>query len=120
MLSELGLTRIRSALLDSSVGTEEHKEGPPFLSVEALSKVRYLDHERLERTIWVSPLNAYHSAAKVKKFFEEKKCGIVVEVRIREGAKVQGKPSGNRYAFVEFAHPTSVLRALRLASKKKS
>ncbi len=41
-------------------------------------------------------------------------------MRVREGAKVQGKPMANRYAFVEFAHPTSVLRALRLASKKKS
>ena len=27
---------------------------------------------------------------------------------------------GNWYAFVEFAHPTSVLRALKLAAKKKS
>ena len=79
-----------------------------------------LDSERLERTIWVSPLSAGHSAGIVKQFFEQKKCGIVIDVRVREGPRVAGKPSNNRYAFVEFAHPTSVLRALRLASKKKS
>lgn len=43
-----------------------------------------------------------------------------MDVRIKEGPRVPGKPSINRYAFVEFAHATSVLRALRLASKKKS
>ena len=56
----------------------------------------------------------------IKLFFEANKCGVVLDVRVREGSKVEGKPLNNRFAFVEFAHPTSVLRALKLASRKKS
>lgn len=117
--SELGLTRMATAIKDNQKGSEESKEGVPML-LDVMERLPSLDAERLERTIWVSPVLAHHSAATLKRFFENKKCGIVVDVRVREGAFITGKPLGNRFAFVEFAHPTSVLRALRLASKKKS
>ena len=112
---------MRGMLQHSEKKEEEKKETTTAgMEVDALEKVKLLENERLERTIWVSPIPAHITEARVKKFFEEKKCGLVVEIRIREGSKVDGKPAINRYAFVEFAHPTSVLRGLRLASKKKS
>ena len=127
LFSELGLTRMRAMLTSHTHENkeEEKKETKGSglgsgLGVDALEKVRLLENERLERTIWVSPIPSHIHEARVKKFFEEKKCGLVVGVRIRESGKVEGKPALNRYAFVEFAHPTSVLRGLRLASKKKS
>ena len=71
---------------------EENKEAsvsaPTRLGVDAFEKVRLLDSERLERTIWVSPLPSHIQEARVKKFFEDKKCGLVLEVRIRESPKV--------------------------------
>ena len=42
------------------------------------------------------------------------------DIRIRNGPKIQSKPQGNRYAFVEFTETNSVLRALKIAAKKKS
>ena len=128
LFSELGLTRMKGMLKEGGGHTKEEEEEKKEtakglttgLEIDAMEKVKLLESERLERTIWVSPIPSHIQEARVKKFFEEKKCGIVVEVRIRESTKVQGKPAGNRYAFVEFAHPTSVLRGLRLASKKKS
>ena len=125
LFSELGLTRMRAMLKEGASESKEEenketaKEGVR-LEIDSLEKVKLLENERLERTIWVSPIPSHIQEARVKRFFEEKKCGLVVEVRIRESTKVQGKPASNRYAFVEFAHPTSVLRGLRLASKKKS
>ena len=118
--SELGLSRMAAVLQGSKQASEESKEKTSLLELDVLGRLPTLEAERLERTIWVSPVLASHSAATLKRFFENKKCGIVVEVRLREGPSVPGKPLGNRFAFVEFAHPTSVLRALRLASKKKS
>ncbi len=115
MLSELGITRACQMLHE---GGEETKQ--PGLWVDALQKARQLTTDKLERTIWVSPIPHHINEARIRKFFQDKKCGVVVDVRLREGSKVQGKPAANRYAFVEFAHPVSVLRGLRLASKKKS
>lgn len=120
LFSELGLSRMRNQLTDSKEEEKKETASGAELRVDALEKVKLLNNERLERTIWVSPIPSHIQEARVKKFFEQKKCGLVVEVRIRESPKVQGKPSVNRYAFVEFAHPTSVLRGLRLASRKKS
>jgi hypothetical protein len=41
-------------------------------------------------------------------------------VRVRKGAKIPGKPRDNMYAIIEYTHPNSIPRSLRVASKKKS
>eukprot|EP01022_Parablepharisma_sp_SALTPOND_P003502 TRINITY_DN1141_c0_g1_i1.p1 TRINITY_DN1141_c0_g1~~TRINITY_DN1141_c0_g1_i1.p1 ORF type:complete len:1379 (+),score=244.39 TRINITY_DN1141_c0_g1_i1:5896-10032(+) len=91
------------------------------LHVDVFEKVKYLDHEKLERSIWISPIWASDPeiANKIRYFFEEQhKVGVVVDVRLRTGPKMAGKPKANIYAVVEFAHVNSVPRALRVASKK--
>ncbi len=55
------------------------------------------------------------------KFFQKDyECGLIKDVRIRKGQKIPGKPKDNYYAIVEYAHPNSVPRSLRVASKKQS
>ncbi len=93
------------------------------LHVDIFEKIKFLTHEKLERSIWVSPVWANDPEApnKIRTFFEEQqKVGIVIDVRLRTGPKVAGKPKPNVYALVEFAHINSVPRALRIASKKKA
>jgi len=93
------------------------------LHVDAFEKIKYLDHEKLERSIWISPIPSADAeyVNKIRTFFEDQqKVGVVIDVRLRSGPKVHGKPKANIYAIVEFAHVNSVARALRVASKKKA
>jgi hypothetical protein len=56
---------------------------------------------------------------KLKKFFEiTYKCGIVLDMRVRQGRTYPNKNQANLFGFVEFADETSVTRALHLASRK--
>ena len=55
------------------------------MSIDAFDKVKYLDADRLGKTIWISPLNPSITVGTIKKFFEDTKCGIVTDVRIRNG-----------------------------------
>jgi hypothetical protein len=57
----------------------------------------------------------------LKKYFEiTHKCGIVIDIRVRNGKKYPNKRGDNIFGFVEFADSTSVTKALHLASKKKT
>lgn len=98
-----------------------------ILHVDLFEKIKNLTQSQLERCIWISPIwnDSPDTVTRIKTFFEEskepgKEVGIVVNVRIRTGPRIPGKPKANIYAIVEFAHPVSVLRALRVASKKKA
>ena len=93
------------------------------LHVDVFEKIKFLQHEKLERSIWVSPIwqNDPEAPNKLRNFFEEQqKVGVVIDVRLRTGSKIAGKPKPNVYAVIEFAHVNSVPRALRIASKKKA
>lgn len=51
-------------------------------------------------------------------FQKEYECGLVVDVRLRQGKTVPGRSKQNCYAVIEYAHENSVPRSLKLASKK--
>ena len=111
------MTELTSTQLETKIGeTRNH------IFIDEFIKYRYLKTELLARSIWISPLWIQDGIeSHIKQFFEvDKKCGIVTDVRVRTGTKVEGKPGANVYGIVEFAHPNSVLKALRVASKKKA
>jgi hypothetical protein len=77
-----------------------------------------LDQERLDRTVWIHPINQINLAG-LKTFFEiTHKCGIIVDFRVRNGRKYSNKSGENKFCFVEFAEATSVTEALNLASRQ--
>lgn len=93
------------------------------LHVDIFERLKFLHQEKLERSIWVSPMwqNDPEAGNKLRAFFEDQhKVGVVVDVRVRTGSKIAGKPKPNAYAIIEFAHINSVPRALRIASKKQA
>jgi len=83
--------------------------------------VDLLDKEKLDRTIWISPMPAtYANQEKTLGdfFMDSHDCGLVVDVRLRSGKTRAGRPNANTYCVVEFAHENSVPRCLKVASKK--
>lgn len=79
-----------------------------------------METDRMERTVWMQPVVG--QVHEIKRFFEEqKKCGIVVDIRIRKGPKWPNRnETENKFAMIEFADPVSCSRALQVASKKKA
>ena len=70
------------------------------LSIDLLERVKFLDQERLDRTVWVHPISSINLAS-LKKFFEiEHKCGIVLDFRVRNGRKYPNKKGDNKFCFV--------------------
>ncbi len=83
-----------------------------------LEKLKYLDSERLERTIWIHPINSIN-LQNLKQFFEiTHKCGIVLDARVKRARKYPNKAGENIFGFIEFADANSVNKALHIASKK--
>lgn len=88
--------------------------------VDEFRAVDFLVKERLDRSIWISPVTATQSIFNVKEVLNNQECGYVTDVRISKGAKAPGRPQGNVYATVEFADMNSVPRALKVASSQKA
>jgi len=88
------------------------------LHIDVLDKIKLLDTDILERTVWIHP--ATGTTDDIKTFFEvTHNVGIVLNVRERRGTKWPNRAKQeNKFFFVEFADPTSVTRALHLASRK--
>ena len=90
------------------------------ISIDMVEKLKYLDQEKLDRTVWVHPITSINLAS-LKKFFEiEHKCGIVLDFRVRNGRKYPNKSGDNKFCFVEFADAASANEALGLASRGKT
>lgn len=69
----------------------------------------------------MSPLPAHTQPDDLREFFtHQKECGLITDVRVKHGKTIAGKPQGNSYGIVEYAHENSVARSLRVASKKES
>lgn len=97
------------------------KASDRHIYVDSCDKIKYLDQDLLDRSIWISPINANFTPASLKTFFQDTHdCGLVKDVRVYFGKSKPGKPNENRYAMIEFAHVNSVPRSLRIASKKLS
>ncbi len=95
-----------------------YNEDKSKLNIDILAKVKYLEQEKSERTIWVHPIMGIN-LQNLKSFLENThKCGIVLDIRVRRGKKYPNKNGENLFGFVEFADSTSVTRALNIASRK--
>ena len=94
------------------------------LYIDVFEKIQYLNQDRLDRSIWISPMIPAQAASiteQIWKFFQQDfECGLIQDVRIRKGQKIPGKPRENCYAIIEYAHVNCLPRSLRVASKKKS
>jgi Ran GTPase-activating protein (RanGAP) involved in mRNA processing and transport len=97
------------------------KESKSNIYIDCLDKMKFLTQEKLDRSIWISPIGVSFTTQSLTQFFQDThKCGLIKEVRIYHGNTINGKPSDNRYAMIEFAHENSVPRSLRIASKQLS
>lgn len=97
------------------------KKSGKNIYVDCLDKLKFLDQVKLDKSIWISPINASFTPNNITTFFQDThKCGLVKEVRIYKGNDIPGKPQSNYYAIVEFEHENSVPRSLRVASKQQS
>lgn len=88
------------------------------VTIDLLERVKYLDQEKTDRTIWIHPISKINIGS-LKKFFEnDKKCGIILDFRVRNGRSYPNKRGENKFCFVEFADPASVTEALAIASRQ--
>lgn len=70
------------------------------IALDVLEKLKYLDPEKLERTIWIHPINNIN-LQNLKQFFEiTHKCGIVLDARIKRARKYPNKAGENIFGFV--------------------
>lgn len=73
------------------------------ISIDLLEKIKYLEQEKSDRTVWIHPIANIHLNL-LKRFFEiDHKCGIVMDLRVRKGRTYPGKNQENLFGFVEFA-----------------
>lgn len=56
----------------------------------------------------------------IRNLLKRSECGLVADIRVRYGKKVNGRTKDNIYAVVEYAHENSVPRSLKLASQKRA
>lgn len=89
--------------------------------VDDFQYVDLLVKEKLDRTIWISPMPSNQKTMPqwINKFFSENHdCGFITDIRIRSGKKPMGRSAENQYCMVEFDHVNSIPRSLKIASKK--
>ncbi len=84
------------------------KECPREVTFDLAARAEYQDPERMERTVYVSPLTANVTPDIVKKMFYSKKCGAIKSVTIERHRKKKTSFAKAKYALVEFAHKDSV------------
>ena len=60
-----------------------YHEDKSKLNIDIISKVKFLEQEKSERTVWVHPIQGIN-LQNLKKFLEvTHKCGIVLDIRVR-------------------------------------
>ena len=70
------------------------------ISIDMLEKLKYLDSEKMERTVWIHPIQNINLHS-LKRFFEiTHKAGIVIDARIRRARKYPNRISDNIFAFI--------------------
>lgn len=98
------------------------------LKLDIFEILNFISTEKLERSVWISPLNSsintklIYDALKIqeRKTINEDNShlGIPLKITIRRGRRVGEKKGGEVVdAFVEFIHPNSTNRLLKIASQ---
>jgi hypothetical protein len=82
--------------------------------------VDLLNKEKLEKSIWISPMPTSETIASIKEQLITNEVGYVVDVRLSTGGEAPGRTQKNTFATVEFADPNSINRSLQLASKGRA
>ena len=90
--------------------------------VDDFRAVDYLVKEKLDKSIWISPVMPQQTTANIKEVLNNacNDCGYIVDVRLSRGRKAPGRPQNNMYAVVEFADENSVARSLKVASSGRA
>lgn len=97
------------------------------LHVYFYDNFQYLNQERLERTVWISPLsyatfknsilNALSVSENLSIQIDNSKLGIPLSIRMIRPKKLGEKKDNNTCdAFIEFIHPNSANRMLKIAA----
>ena len=92
------------------------KDAKKPLYFDLSRRAEYLDPEKIERTVYLTPLAANISPEMVKRLFYTTKCGAIISVKV-EKHKKRGSFASAKYSLVEFAHKASVDLALDLVNK---
>lgn len=90
------------------------------VTFDLAARAEYKAPERMERTIYLSPLAANVTPDMVKKLFYSKKCGAIKSVKIDVHKKKKAAFAKANYALVEFAHKDSVELAIDLVKRKEA
>ena len=83
------------------------KECSRQVTFDLAARAEYRDPERMERTVYMSPLPISTTPDAMKKMFYSKKCGAIRSVTIEKHRKKLSRAKA-KYALVEFAHLDSV------------
>ena len=83
------------------------KESSRSVTFDLAARAEYRDPERMERTVYISPLKFSTTADGLKKMFYSKKCGAIKSVTLENHRKRLSMAKA-KYALVEFAHLDSV------------
>ena len=83
------------------------KESSRSVTFDLAARAEYRDPERMEHTVYISPLKFSTTADSLKKLFYSKKCGAIKSVTLENHRKRLSMAKA-KYALVEFAHLDSV------------
>ena len=92
------------------------RDSTKHLDFDLSRRAEYLDPERIERTIYLTPLAANVNLEMVKRLLYTARCGAIISVKV-EKHKKRGSFASAKYALVEFAHKASVDLALDLVNR---
>ena len=111
-LSEYHKVELHKLMTAANIGFRVYVDD--FEGVNLLAKMF------IDRSIWISPMpeSFAHRKTDVINRMLRDSCGFIVDIRMGKGRKIPGKGKANHFCVIEFAHENSVLRSLRLASKK--
>jgi Ran GTPase-activating protein (RanGAP) involved in mRNA processing and transport len=84
------------------------------IKFDLYSRAQYLHPDRMEKTVYVSPIAANVTPEILKKLFYSKKCGAITSITIEKHRKRKASFAKANYAFIEFAHKDSVELAVDL------
>lgn len=82
--------------------------------------VEYLSKDKLEKSIWISPMPSQETIYSIRDSLMTNEVGYIMDIRLSTGGVAPGRPSSNKYATVEFADSNSINRSLQLASKGRA